>query len=96
MNGVIEEVRRGHTLTDSLANHDFTLIPLDSLAAGEQSGNLEDVFRFHAELLEEEIDDQLSHLITIIEPLVVALMAVFVGLIMAAVMLPIFQMSSTL
>lgn len=96
MNGVIEEVRRGHTLTDSLANHDFTLIPLDSLAAGEQSGNLEDVFRFHAELLEEEIDDQLSQLITIIEPLVVALMAVFVGLIMAAVMLPIFQMSSTL
>lgn len=96
MSGVIEEVRRGHTLTDSLANHDFTLIPLDSLAAGEQSGNLEDVFRFHAELLEEEIDDQLSQLITIIEPLVVALMAVFVGLIMAAVMLPIFQMSSTL
>lgn len=96
MNGVIEEVRRGHTLTDSLANHDFTLIPLDSLAAGEQSGNLEDVFRFHAQLLEEEIDDELSQLITIIEPLVVALMAVFVGLIMAAVMLPIFQMSSTL
>ncbi len=96
MKGVIEEVRRGHTLTDSLANHEFNLIPLDSLAAGEQSGNLEDVFRFHAELLEEEIDDELSQLITIIEPLVVALMAVFVGLIMAAVMLPIFQMSSTL
>lgn len=96
MNGVIEDVRRGHTLTDSLANHGFDLIPLDSLAAGEQSGNLEDVFRFHAELLEEEIDDQLSRLITIVEPLVVGIMAVFVGIIMAAVMLPIFQMSASL
>lgn len=96
MSGVIEAVRRGHTLTDSLEEHDFTLIPLGSLAAGEQSGNLEEVFRFHAELLREEIDERLSRIVTIIEPMVVLLMAVFVGMIMAAVMLPIFQMSTSL
>lgn len=96
MNHVIEDVRRGHTLTDSLAKYDFDLIPLDSLAAGEQSGNLESVFRFHAELLEEEIDESLSRLVTILEPIMVLVMALFVGIIMAAVMLPIFQMSTSL
>ncbi|MFB6344172.1 MAG: type II secretion system F family protein [bacterium] len=96
MKGVIEDVRRGHTLTDSLSDHEFDLIPLDSLQAGEQSGNLESVFRFHATLLEEEIDESLSRLITYIEPLVTIIMASFVAAIMLAVMLPIMQLSSGL
>jgi type II secretory pathway component PulF len=96
MNGVIEDVRRGHTLTDSLEQHEFNLIPLDSLEAGEQTGNLEDVFRFHAELLEREIDEELTTMVTLLEHSIIAAMAVFVGLIMAAVMLPIFQLSSAL
>lgn len=96
MKGVIEDVRRGHTLTDSLSNHDFDLIPLDSLQAGEQSGNLESVFRFHATLLEEEIDENLSRMVTYIEPIVTIVMASFVAMIMFAVMLPILQLSSSL
>lgn len=96
MKRVIEDVRRGHTLTDSLADHDFDLIPLDSLQAGEQSGNLESVFRFHATLLEEEIDESLSRMVTYIEPVVTIVMASFVALIMFAVMLPILQLSSSI
>lgn len=96
MQEVIEAVRRGHTLTDSLADHGFDLIPLDSLQAGEKSGNLEKVFRFHADLLEEEINESLSRTITYLEPIVTIVMAAFVAMIMFAVMLPILQLSSTI
>jgi type IV pilus assembly protein PilC len=93
---VIEQVRQGHSLTDSLGEQGFNSLPLDSLRAGEESGNLEEVFTFQADLLGEDISRQLDRLVTVIEPVVIFAMACLVGLIMASVLLPIFSLTSSL
>jgi type IV pilus assembly protein PilC len=93
---VIEQVRQGHSLTDSLGEQGFDSLPLDSLRAGEESGNLEEVFTFQADLLGEDISRQLDRLVTVIEPIVIFAMAFLVGLIMASVLLPIFSLTSSL
>ncbi len=91
---VTESVRGGHMLTDSLQRNNFDMIPYDSLATGEQSGNLGGVFEFQAELLQEEIDETLSRVVTLFEPVMILLLTGVVGFILAAVMLPIVQMST--
>ncbi len=96
MEVVIEDVRQGRTLTDSLGDQGFDELALDSLKAGEESGNLEEVFQFQAELLSEDIDRRLDWLITVIEPVVILVMASFVGLIMASILLPIMSLSAGL
>jgi len=93
MDNVIEQVRQGHGLTDSLAEQGFTEIPLDSLKAGEESGNLEKTFQYQAELLNEDVNRRLNRLLTVIEPLMILFMALFVGIILVAVLLPIFSLS---
>ncbi len=96
MDEVIEQVRQGHSLTESLADQGFTEIPLDSLKAGEESGNLDEVFQYQAELLDEDVNRRLNRLITMIEPMIILVMALFVGIILVAVLLPIFSLSASL
>lgn len=94
MDGVIQSVKSGQTLTDSLRAEGFDMLPLDSLAAGEQSGNLDRVFRFQAQLLAEEAEESLSRMMTVFEPVMILLLTTFVGFVLAAVMLPIIDMST--
>lgn len=93
---VIDQVEKGHSLTNSLEEQEFTTIPLDSLRAGEESGNLEEVFTFQAELLGEDVTRRLDRLVTVIEPVVILVIASFVAVIMASILLPIFSMSASL
>jgi len=94
INEAVDSVSSGHSLTESLRDTDIEFIPYDSLRAGEQSGNLQKVFQFQAELLQDEVREELNRLVNLIEPVIVVVLAVFVGLIVAGVMLPIFQVSS--
>lgn len=96
MENVIEDVRQGQTLTDSLAEGGFDEFALDSLRAGEESGNLQEVFQYQAEMLSEDINRRLDRILTVVEPVVILIMALFVGVIMAAILLPIMNLSSGL
>lgn len=96
MEKVKESVRSGQTLTDSLKNSGFTTLPLDSLTAGEQTGNLSEVFSVQAELLSEEVSDDLRRLVTLFEPALILAMTLFVGLVLLAVMWPIVNLTSAL
>ncbi len=96
MQRVKESVRSGQTLTDSLKNSGLTTLPLDSLAAGEQSGNLGEVFSFQAKLLSEEVRDDLQRLVSLFEPALILTMTLFVGGVLLAVMWPIVNMTAAL
>jgi type II secretory pathway component PulF len=64
------------------------------VAVGEQSGQLEDVLDRISESYEEELDLSIQRLTSLIEPVIIIMLAMVVGFIIAAVLLPLMDFSS--
>lgn len=89
---VIFMVQSGSTVSDSLNTVDGFLRKLSaSVRVGEESGNLDVMLSSIADSMEYDAEQVVSRTITYLEPLTIVIMAVIVGGIMAAVMLPIYQ-----
>lgn len=64
----------------------------EMIKIGEESGNLEDVLKKVAEFYDGEVETAVAQLTTMIEPLIIVILAFVVGFIVLSVILPIFQM----
>jgi general secretion pathway protein F len=64
------------------------------VSVGEQSGQLEEILDRIAESYEEELDLTIQRLTAMIEPVIIIVLAVVVGFIIAAVLLPLLDFSS--
>ena len=64
------------------------------VSVGEQTGQLEEILDRIAEAYEEELDMTIQRLTAMIEPIIIVLLAVVVGFIIAAVLLPLLDFSS--
>ena len=64
------------------------------VSVGEQSGQLEEILDRIAESYEEELDLSIQRLTSLIEPIIIILLAVVGGFIIAAVLLPLLDFSS--
>ncbi len=62
-----------------------------SVLVGEESGKLDTMLDSVASMLEEEAESATRRLVTLLEPVMICLMALLVGFIIIAVMLPIYQ-----
>ncbi len=63
------------------------------VAIGEESGRLEELLRKISEAYDEEIELSAQRMTTLLEPVLVVAMAVVVGFVVLAILLPILQMS---
>lgn len=64
------------------------------VAVGEQSGELEEILDRISESYEEEIDLAIQRLTSLIEPVIIIFLAIIVGFIIAAVLLPLLDFSN--
>ncbi|MDR1796941.1 MAG: type II secretion system F family protein [Clostridiales Family XIII bacterium] len=74
----------------------FTGMQARMLTLGFKSGNLDVVMDHIADDYEKEVDDRLDRLISIIEPTMVAILCVIVGLILLSAMLPLLGAMSSI
>lgn len=85
-------VRNGETLSHSMANTgQFLPLVVHMSAVGEETGRLPQMLVRTADTLDFEVDNAMSRLTSLVEPLVVLLMGGFVGFIVLSILLPIFQ-----
>lgn len=95
--GAKEHVREGHSLSEPLAaNPVFPPMVTRMIAIGEKSGALEHLLEKIAQFYDEQVSAQVKALTSLIEPLMIAVMGVFVGTIVLAVFLPIFKIQEKL
>ena len=94
LDGVIVQVREGEALNRALNEVDRmpSIVPHLALS-GESSGNLEEMLDTAAETLEYRVQNFLSLLMGLIEPLLILVMGAIVLLIVIAILLPIFDMN---
>lgn len=95
VDGMAETVKEGGNLSDPMSNSgEFPATAVQMIAAGEQSGKLDQMFTRVAKTAEEEADVRLSVLTSLAEPIMILLLGLVVGFVVLAIMLPILQMSS--
>lgn len=90
-------VKLGKNLTEVLAKHErlFPFIVVQMLEVGEETGTLETILEQLAEHYEAEVDDTLKNLSSIIEPLLLLFIGGLVGLLAAALIMPIYNISQS-
>jgi type II secretory pathway component PulF len=94
---VREMVSHGVSLSSALAKtklFPYTVIQL--ISAGEKSGHVPEMFKKISENFQEELSQKTSRFVTILEPVMIILMAVVVGFVVISIMLPIFQISESI
>ena len=64
------------------------------LSIGEESGNPEEMLEKLSEYYDAEMDKQLERISSLVGPLIILFMAMAVGFLVAAAVLPIFEASS--
>lgn len=91
---VAVEVGKGQGLGQSLAKHDvFPHLAIQMVQVGEQSGELETMLSKLANIYESESEATIMGMTSLLEPVMILLMGVVVGLIVLAIMLPILEMN---
>lgn len=92
---VSEDLRKGELLSQSLRRKDIFLpMFISMVVAGEESGSLESVLRDTGDFYEKEALRALSQMVALVEPFMMILMALVVGSIVMAIMVPIYTMYS--
>ena len=87
-------VKEGHALATPLkeSGH-FPPMLVHMISVGERSGALEEMLGVVAETYESQVDNKVSRLTTLLEPLMIVFMGVTIGVIVFAVLMPILQMN---
>lgn len=74
----------------------FAPMVVQMLAVGQQTGNLEEMLEQLAETYDQEVNTATARMTAMIEPLLIVLLAILVGFIAFATILPILEMSNVL
>ncbi|MDN3517430.1 type II secretion system F family protein [Aquisalimonas lutea] len=74
----------------------FPHMVVQMAAIGEESGSLDTMLSKVADFYEEEVDNQIDSLSSLLEPLIMAVLGVLVGGLVIAMYLPIFQMGQVI
>ena len=90
-------VRRGGTLSEQLKeSKEFPPMAVKMTAVGEEAGSLDKMLSKIADFYEMSVDYALKRITSLIEPLFLVIVGSLVGFILASIILPIFQMVTTL
>jgi type IV pilus assembly protein PilC len=92
-----DEVSTGQRLQQAMENTDlFPNMVIQMIAVGEESGSLDDMSSKVADFYEEDVDNAVDNLSSLLEPMIMAILGVLVGGLVVAMYLPIFKMGSVI
>jgi general secretion pathway protein F len=89
-----ENIREGESIAAPLKrSKEFPPIVTHMIAIGERAGKLEDMLENVAKSYNEQVEDRIAALTTLLEPIMIVVMGGSVAFIVFAIMLPILQMN---
>jgi len=88
-----QEVSTGTSLTSAMTNANiFPSMVLQMTAIGEESGSIDHMLGKAAEFYEQEVDDMVAGLSSLMEPIIIVFLGVIIGGIVVSMYLPIFKL----
>jgi type IV pilus assembly protein PilC len=93
LQGAEEDVRKGHGIGTSLeARGVFPTMLTQMMRIGEETGTLDSIMEKTAEFYDSEVETATQQIASLIEPMIIVVLAVVVGFIVIAMLLPMFDM----
>jgi type IV pilus assembly protein PilC len=88
-----EKVKSGKALSSSIRNEEYflTMVP-QMIKIGEQSGKIDEMMGKTAQVYEDELDEEIRAISTSIEPVLMVVMALFAGVMVGAILFPIYSL----
>ncbi len=96
LNGAVEAVKGGKTLSESLSGDPEAIpgIMVQMIKVGEESGELGNILKTVAKFYSREVTTAVDSLVSLIEPLMIVLLGGGVAVLLAAVLVPIYNIAS--
>jgi len=89
------DIERGEGISSALAKHPvFPGMIIRMMTAGEQTGNIDTMLERVSDFLDEEIENSLSGLMSLLEPLLIVVLGVVIGGMVVCMFLPIFKLAT--
>lgn len=93
----IDDIRKGVNLAAVFNSMNlFPPMMISMITIGEESGSLSDMLEKTANFYDEELDAAIGKMLSLLEPLMIVFMALIIGFIVIAMMLPMFDMFQTI
>lgn len=91
----LDIIKSGKPLSESLADRQYMLPLVPQMASiGEQSGKVDEMIGKAAQVYETELDEQINNISTMIEPILMVIMAGLIGVVIGGTLLPIYSLVS--
>ena len=85
------KVQSGKALSAALEHEDYILLMVPQMIKiGEQSGKIDEMMGKTAQVYEDELDEQIKAISTMIEPALMVVLAIFAGGLIGAILYPIY------
>ena len=89
-------IERGFGISEAFKKVDiFPDIIIQMISSGEESGQLGELLISSADYYDDQIDNELKSVITLINPIITVFMGIFIAGFMLAIFMPIFQLGDT-
>lgn len=90
---VYESVREGNTIHEPLSRCEvFPPLVVQMVAVGEEVGAIDQMLQKVAEAYERDVDLTISALTSLLEPILIVLLGIMIGVVVVALYLPMFQL----
>ena len=96
LSGAVESVKGGKTLSESLSNNPDEIpgIMTQMMKVGEESGEVGTILKTVAHFYSREVSTAVDSLVSLIEPLMIVLLGGGVAILLASVLIPIYNIAS--
>lgn len=92
----VKKIQSGKSVSESITGYkEFPKIVVQMVKVGEQTAQLDDILAKIAVFYEKEVDNKVSTLTTLLEPLIMIVLGVGVGVMVAGILLPIYNLASS-
>ena len=92
-----DKVKAGKPLSEALKNKDYILPLVPQMASiGEESGKIDEMLGRAATVYENELDEKIKNISTLIEPVLMVVMALLIGVVLLGTLMPIYSLVSSI
>jgi len=93
MDAVMSDIKRGEGLAQPLSEIKmFPPMLISMIRVGEESGTLSEMLSKSADYYDMEVEDSITRMTALLEPMLIVVMAMIVGTIVMAIVMPMFDM----
>lgn len=96
-NKALEIIKAGKPLSEALRDRNYMLPLVPQMATiGEESGKIDEMLGKAATVYENELDEQINNISTMIEPILMVIMAGLIGVVIGGTLLPIYSLVNSI